>query len=105
MKQVINGKLYNTKTAKKICSYNNGLSVGDFCRCDFELYRTKSGNFFAHGSGGANSIFSRSVGQNTWSGGSGIVPIDAGQALMYAESCNSDCDTETIIEYFNVQEA
>lgn len=45
MKQVINGKLYNTETAQEICSCQYGYPR-DFDYVLEELYRKKMENFF-----------------------------------------------------------
>ena len=51
MKKVINGALYDTKTAKLLGedSYSN---PGDFHYWTEQLYRTKSGKYFLHGTDG-----------------------------------------------------
>lgn len=46
MKKVINGKVYNTETAKEICKYSNGKAWNDFDVFASELYQTKKGSFF-----------------------------------------------------------
>lgn len=65
MKQVIDGKLYDTETATKIGSYWNGLSTSDFRRVSEELYRTKSGNYL-------------------W-GSSRIIPLSKEEAFEWAQ--------------------
>lgn len=46
MKQIINGKTYNTETAKLIVRGDNNLSINDIYYRTEELYRTKKGNYF-----------------------------------------------------------
>jgi hypothetical protein len=85
MKKIINGKLYNTETATCLGSWSNGHDVGDFTYCEESLYRTKSGNYFIFGLGGANSKYSQQCGQNSYSGGSDITVISEGDAKNWAE--------------------
>lgn len=65
MKKVINGKLYNTESAKKLGYWSNGLGYDDFAFCEETLYKTKSGQYFLHGAGGGNSKYGE------WHGNSG----------------------------------
>ena len=95
MKKIINGKKYDTSTALRIGNFWNGLSDGDFSSLSETLYKKKTGEFFLHGEGGAMSRYSRSVGQNTWSGGSAIVPISAEEAKEWAEANLSSDEYET----------
>ena len=53
MKQIINGKTYNTDTAELIATGDNGLYTNDCWYRSEELYRTKKGAYFIcneHGS-------------------------------------------------------
>ena len=60
MKQVINGKFYNTETAQEICSYQYGYPR-DFDYILEELYRKKNGEFFLHTCGGPASRYHRTL--------------------------------------------
>lgn len=51
--KIINGKRYNTKTAKKVACYSNGYPYTDFGYFCETLYRKKTGEFFLHEDGGA----------------------------------------------------
>ena len=84
MKKVVNGKRYDTETAALVAadSYSN---YGDFEYWSEELYRTKRGNWFLCGEGGAMSRYSRSVGQNETGGGSAIIPLAEGEALAWLD--------------------
>jgi hypothetical protein len=85
MKQVIDGKLYNTKTADLIGDVSRcGYSRSDFNWEDTKLYRTKSGAFFLAGEGNADSRWAESV-PNGRTNGSGIVPITEEAARELAE--------------------
>ena len=98
MKRIIEGKTYNTDTALLVCDTSNGYNSGDFEQEDSNLYATKKGAFFVAGSGGAKSRFSRSVGNNSWGGGSGVIPVDTEQAMRLAEKHG---DTDVLEEFFS----
>ena len=101
MKKVIEGKVYNTDTATKIASWDNGVYGNDFRACDETLYITKNGTYFVHGEGGALSRWSQPRGNGT-SGGSGIELLTKADALRWCE--DHDVDADTIAEHFEVQE-
>ena len=84
MKKVIDGALYDTDTAKLLGkdSYSNSR---DFQHWKEALYRTKSGKYFLHGEGGAMTKYAVCVGQNEWSGGEKIIPLDLDSAQKWAE--------------------
>ena len=84
MKKIINGKSYDTVTARKITGCEHG-TPGDFAYCEEELYCKRTGEYFLAGSGGPMSKYSRSSGQNSWSGGSGIIPLTLAMAREWAE--------------------
>ena len=89
MKKVIDGKRYDTATATGVESWDNGLSRNDFRHCSEELYRTKNGNYFLHGEGGAMTRWSESNGNTSW-GSSGIEALSPADALSWLESHNMD---------------
>ena len=90
MKKIIrNGdqwRRYDTETAKAVGDWSNGLSVGDFGHVREILYRKKTGEYFLYGVGGPKSRYSRSVGQNEWSGGEDIRPLTIEEAKEWAAS-------------------
>lgn len=85
MKKIINNLLYNTETAKVIGRYDNGLPSNDFSSYEETLYQKRTGEFFLHGAGGPNTKYSRSTGQNSWSGGEAIIPLTYDEARAWAE--------------------
>ena len=99
MKRIIDGKTYNTETATKVCDTGNDLSIG-FGHEDSALYITKKCAFFIAGNGGPMSRFARAESQDTWSGGSGIIPLDRGEAFEEAMRCAGDWP-EKIEKYFS----
>lgn len=68
MKKVINGKMYNTETATRIASWDNGIYGNDFRRCEEDLYLSKKEQYFVAGSGGAMSSYAQSYGNSRGSG-------------------------------------
>lgn len=85
MKRIINGKKYDTATAKEIGSASNGGGWRDFSHWEETLYRKKTGEFFLFGEGGPMTCYSVSCGQNSWSGGSAIRPLTEAEAKEWAE--------------------
>ena len=83
MKKVIEGKLYNTDTAKLIGEWSNDESGLNYLM--ESLYLTKSGAYFLHGEGGPNTRYSVSIGNSSWSGGEKIQPMSPLSAREWAE--------------------
>ena len=84
MKKIINGALYDTETAKMLGEYSYS-TPGDFHHWTEQLSRTKSGKDLPHGVGGALTKYAVSVGQNEWSSGEKIIPLDLDSAQKWAE--------------------
>ena len=85
MKKIINGKVYDTNTAKRLGAYEPNPYHSDFHWYCETLYQKKTGEFFLHGEGNAASPYSRSCGQNEWCGGEKIVPLTFAEAQKWAE--------------------
>lgn len=85
MKAIINRKRYDTETAEEIASHSNNLGYNDFNFIDETLYRTKKGNWFIHGKGGANTKYSKPAG-NMRSGGEHIIPMDEDEVKTWLEN-------------------
>lgn len=85
MKKYINGKKYDTATAREVGSWSNNRGYRDFSHCEESLYRKKTGEYFLYGSGGPMSKYAVSEGQNSWSGGSDITPLTFDEARVWAE--------------------
>ena len=101
MKKIINGKLYDTDTAKFISekSYSNRRDFNYWCE---SLYKKRTGEYFLHGEGGPMSRYARTVGQNEWSGGEEIQPLSITKAREWAEE-NMDAD-DYMAEFGPVEE-
>ena len=86
MKKIINNKLYDTETAKRVGEWGNGLGRSDFRYCEENLYLKKTGAFLLHGKGGAMSKYCEiSADGNERSWGEKIVPLTVDEAKEWAE--------------------
>ena len=85
MKKIINGKLYDTETAKLLGSDSYPGGPRDFHYWCEELYQKRTGEFFLYGEGGPMSRYAQSCGQNEWSGGEKIIPLNYKAAAEWAE--------------------
>jgi len=84
MKKIINGRLYDTETAKELGS--DGCSNRrDFHYWEETLYQKRTGEFFVYGEGGPASKYAESIGLNEWSGGERIMPLSYTEAREWAE--------------------
>ena len=102
MKAIVGGKRYNTETATRVCDCSpRGFYRGDHQWEDTGLYRTPKGNWFLAGEGGPRSRWARPLGQNGYSEGSGIRPVDAATARELLE--RHDCDWDDVEEYFGAE--
>lgn len=94
MKKIINGKKYDTDTAK--CMLIWGNSKTGFSHVYEELYRKKTGEFFLYGEGGPMTSYAKSCGDNSWSGGSDIIPFTEKDARDWTERHGDADDYERI---------
>lgn len=85
MKKIINGKVYDTETAKRLGEYEPNPYRSDFHYFCETLYKKKTGEFFLYGEGNAASKYSKSCGQNEWCGGERIEPLTFTEAQKWAE--------------------
>ncbi len=97
MKQIIEGKRYDTSTAQEIGAWWNGYPTSDFHYCEEKLYLTSKGNFFLAGEGGALSQYARSHG-NATGGGEAITPLSREEAFQWAQE---HLEPEDYAEYFS----
>lgn len=84
MKKIINGKKYDTETAEKVGSWNNGLSSNHFNNCSETLYRKKTNEFFLYGEGGAASKYAGYNYNSSW-GSDKIIPMTLNEAKTWVE--------------------
>ena len=101
MKKVINGKVYDTDTARKVGCFDYGL--GDRISGWSEtLYVKRTGEYFLLGEGGPGSKYSVCTGVNDFSGSTKIFPLSYNDACKWAED-NLDVD-EYIAEFGAIAE-
>ena len=85
MKKIINGKVYDTETAKRLAFATATCSCTDFGYWEEELYRKKTGEYFLYGEGGPMTKYARVIDTNNWAGGWEIVPMTYKMAQEWAE--------------------
>lgn len=100
MKQIIDGKMYNTETATLVGEYWNGYGRGDFNFVVEELYQKKNKEFFLYGEGGPLSKWSRKYGGN-YCYGEDIIPMSDEAAMEWAQI---HLDVDKYIEMFGEPE-
>lgn len=99
MRQIINGKMYDTGTAQLLDEDWNGKTRFDyFCEA---LYRKKNGEYFLHREGGALTSMAVSCGVNNITGSQTIIPFSDAQAREWAEK---HMDTGTYIAIWGTPE-
>ena len=96
MKKIINGRLYDTQTAKALASRDNNCQPGSFDYVVETLYRKKTGEFFLSGSGGARTIYAEHF-EGGSRGSSRIMPLNEAKARKWVESY---ADAEKYMELF-----
>lgn len=98
MKAIIDGKRYDTETAKHVAELSNMAHMrGDFGYWEAELYRTPRGNWFLAGHGGPQTSWARAVPGGGWSGSEGIIPIGEDDARQLLEERGLD---QVVEEHF-----
>ena len=85
MRQVIDGKVYDTDTAEKLHGWYNGFYPSDFKYVEETLFVTRKGCFFRHAEGGPMSQWRTQEG-NGWGGGEGIEILSKESAIRWLES-------------------
>lgn len=95
MNKIINGKLYNTETAK-LLGEDSYSHPGDLAHWSEELYKKRTGEYFLYGEGGPMSRYAQTAGQNEWSGGEQIQPLTVENARQWAEQHLSADEYEAI---------
>ena len=100
-KKVIDGKVYNTKTAELVDSWSNNLGHRDFRVDSEDLYKTKKGAWFIAGEGGAMSKWCESY-PDRQGPGEDIIAISPNEAKKWLENHSS---AEIYEEHFDSTEA
>ena len=96
MKKIINGKAYDTATAKKVASWSDGTSFRDFHHIEEKLYQKRTGEFFLYGAGGPASRYAHACPTGGWSEGEKITPLTWEDARKWAEDHLDADDYEAI---------
>ncbi|MEG0110495.1 MAG: hypothetical protein RR675_05200 [Oscillospiraceae bacterium] len=79
MKRIINGKTYNTETAKLVCEHSTRDENGNW-RATINLYKTKNGAFFLGTVGNGRDI---------WAPDDGIEILTEADAKIFCEEHGS----------------
>ena len=85
MNKIINGKVYNTDTARKIGTWSNGADRTDFSWVEESLYQKKTGEFFLHGQGGPDTRYAQQLEASHWAGGETISLVSYDSARQWAD--------------------
>ena len=101
MKRVIDGKIFDTRTATSIGFTEFGAS-GDHRYCYEALFKTPRGRYFLEYCGGAMSKYAVNHGPNLVGGSSGIRLLDNDEALAWCEA--AEIDPDTIARHFTLEE-
>lgn len=88
MKEIINGKKYDTETAEHVSGHS--VCQGSFTDYTERLYKKKTGEFFLNGHGGPMSKYAESCGQNQYCGGGATIPITIEEAKIWVETYDDD---------------
>lgn len=95
MRKIINGKSYDTKTAKQVASWSTDLPVNDFHYYEETLYLKRTGEYFIYGHGGPASKYAETNG-DAWQSGEDILPMTLDKARKWGESKLDAGDYERI---------
>lgn len=86
MKKVINGRQYNTDTAKFIDGVYSG--IGSFEEYEADLYKKKTGEYFLYESGGPMSRMAVNANYNEVTGSENITPLTVSEVKKWLEDNN-----------------
>ena len=92
MEKIINGKRYNTETAKEVALYDSEYPKNDFKYYIEKLYKKRTGEYFLYGDGNGLSPYAkRSHAMGGLEGSWNIIPLTADQAKKwYEKAFNAD---------------
>jgi hypothetical protein len=99
MVSIIDGKRYNTETAREVASASSGGSTSDFRFFSEDLYLTPKGTWFIAGAGGAASKYRERIG-DMWGWGSKITPLTPAEAREWLEAHD---EVDALEEHFRDQ--
>ena len=82
MKQVIDGKLYDTEKSTKLAIWSNGSPIESDLWLEETLYKTAEGDYFICGRGGTITPYSERNGEQRHAG-SAIRPLTRHEAAVW----------------------
>ena len=85
MKKIINGRVYDTDTARELGIWSNTWDHRSWSYERESLYQKRTGEFFLHGEGGPQTKYAESTSDNQWRSGEKIIPLSAEKAREWAE--------------------
>ena len=85
MKRIINGKKYDTDTAREVAVWDNCRDATDFAYVEQHLYRKRTGEYFLYGFGGPHSSYAEHK-HGAWQFGSAITPLTDNKARKWGEA-------------------
>ena len=91
MRRSINGKLYNTATARKLGFWADESQQGFRCY-EETLYVTRTGNYFIYSIGGPLSRYAQNLGESRWVREGNIVPISWEDAQRWGKDRLSNAE-------------
>lgn len=103
MRQIINGKLYDTDDAIEFAMHSGGQGKSDFAWFEEALYETAAGSWFLWGRGGPSTRWRKPVGGGCFGYGEGIHPLEPAEALAWMEKAGVDPDV--IADRFEIVKA
>ena len=96
MKKVIDGKRYDTATAKCLGRWESDQDYQGLYHEEEELYLTKAGNYFLYCCGGSASRYNKKVEANRWASGEQIHPISEERAQNWAKDRLDESEYELL---------
>lgn len=84
MKKVIDGKVYDTETARLVGEYEYDIA-NNLNYLIERLFCKKTGEYFMYGEGGPRTPYAKRLGDDRWSSGVAIVPLTPDEARGWAE--------------------
>jgi hypothetical protein len=104
MKKTINGKTYNTETARELACWTNTIHSRNFDHYTETLYQRRDGSLFIHGIGGPDSKYAVRVG-NGYSGGQDLRPVSKAEAIASVREYANTSEIPSILEEIEGTEA
>lgn len=89
MRKIINGKAYDTSTAKFLTAWENDCSPTDFSYTSESLYIKRTGEYFIHGESNASGKYAH-LSYGMYCGGENIIPLTKEEAMEWVERRAND---------------